>query len=165
MILDVLRWVGYATLAYFIASQAYLVFLSVLSARALRRGHARDRFARIDEMLSSRLTPPLSIIIPAFNEEAGIVDSIKSISIVRYPRIEIVIVNDGSKDNTLGRLIEAFHLELVRVPYRPDIETARIRGIYRGRGAVDITVLDKINGGRADALNAGINVARYPYAL
>jgi cellulose synthase/poly-beta-1,6-N-acetylglucosamine synthase-like glycosyltransferase len=86
-------------------------------------------------------------------------------SIVRYPRIEIVVVNDGSTDETLETLVEAFSLEKVRVPYRPDIETAHIRGIYRGRGAVDITVIDKENGGRADALNAGINIARYPYAL
>jgi glycosyltransferase involved in cell wall biosynthesis len=86
-------------------------------------------------------------------------------SLVRYPRFEIVVTNDGSTDDTLALLIEAFGLERVTIPYRPDIDTAPIKGIYRGRGAVDITLIDKANGGRADALNAGLNAARYPYAL
>jgi cellulose synthase/poly-beta-1,6-N-acetylglucosamine synthase-like glycosyltransferase len=62
-------------------------------------------------------------------------------------------------------LIESFHLERVRIPYRPDLETTRIRGLYRGPSGVDMTVIDKENGGRADALNAGINASRYPYVL
>jgi len=77
----------------------------------------------------------------------------------------IVVTNDGSSDRTLEALVEAFGLEKVRIPYRPDIPTAEVRGVYRGHGSVDITVIDKANGGRADALNAGINAARYPYAL
>jgi cellulose synthase/poly-beta-1,6-N-acetylglucosamine synthase-like glycosyltransferase len=86
-------------------------------------------------------------------------------SIVGYPRFEIVITNDGSTDETLAALIDAFGLEQVRIPYRPDIPTAPVKAIYRGRGTVEITVIDKENGGRADALNAGINASRFPYAL
>lgn len=165
MILDVLQWVGYATIAYFIAMQAYMLFLAVVSAAALRRNHHLRRFGRVGEMLSSRTSPPVSIIIAAYNEEAGIVDAIRSMSIARYPRFEIVVVNDGSKDGTLDTLIAAFNLEQVRIPYRPDLDCAPVKAIYRGRSGVDITVLDKENGGRADALNAGINVARYPYVF
>jgi cellulose synthase/poly-beta-1,6-N-acetylglucosamine synthase-like glycosyltransferase len=116
-------------------------------------------------MLSSATSPPVSIVIPAYNEAAGIVDSVRSMAIVGYPRFEIVVVNDGSQDGTLEALIEAFGLERVRIPYRPDISTARVRAIYRAHGPFDLTVIDKENGGRADALNAGINAARYPYAL
>ncbi len=76
-----------------------------------------------------------------------------------------MITNDGSSDDTLAKLIEAFDLELARIPYRPDIPTAAVKAIYRGKGAVEITVVDKENGGKADALNAGINAARYPYVL
>lgn len=165
MILEVLKWVGYATIAYFIAMQAYLLFLALVSAAALRRNHHLRRFGRVGEMLSSRTTPPVSIIIAAFNEEAGIVDAVRSMSIVRYPRFEIVVVNDGSKDGTIDTLIDAFHLEQVRIPYRPDLECAPVEAIYRGRSGVDITVIDKENGGRADALNAGINAARHPYVF
>lgn len=165
MILEVLRWAGYGVLLYFIAMQAYLVILGIRSAAAMRRHQHLSRFGRVTEMLSTRITPPISIVLAAYNEEAGIVDAVRSMSIVRYPNFEIVIVNDGSTDGTLEALIEAFHLERVRIPYRPDVKTAPIRAIYRGRGAVDITVIDKENGGRADANNAGINGARYPYVL
>lgn len=165
MILDAIRWIGYGTLVYFILMQTYLLLLAIGSAKSLRRSHHVNRFGRVVEMLSSRTSPPISIVIPAFNEAAGIVDSVRSMSIVRYPRFEIVIANDGSSDGTLQALIEAFQLERIRIPYRPDLDSAPIRAIYRGRGGVDITVIDKENGGRADALNAGINAARYPYVL
>jgi cellulose synthase/poly-beta-1,6-N-acetylglucosamine synthase-like glycosyltransferase len=165
MILEALRWVGYATLIYFILMQAYMIWLGIRSAAAMRRTRHLDRFGRVSDMLSSQTSPPVSIVIPAYNEEAGIVDAVRSMSIVGYPRFEIVVTNDGSSDGTLTELIEAFHLEKVRIPYRPDIPTAQVRGIYRGHGSVDITVIDKENGGRADALNAGINAARFPYAL
>lgn len=165
MIRDILGWLGYATIAYFILMQAYLIVLALLSGAALRRNHHLRRFGRVGEMLSSRTTPAVSIVIPAYNEAAGIVDSVRSMSIVKYPRFEIVIANDGSSDTTLQALIEAFGLEKVRIPYRPDLHCAPVRGIYRGRSGVDITVIDKENGGRADALNAGINAARYPYVF
>lgn len=165
MIYEVLRWIGYGTLVYFVLMQFYLAFLSAKSALELRANYHRSRYGRTTEILSSRTTPPVSIVIPAYNEAVGIVDAIRSMSITRYPRLEIVVVNDGSTDDTLAVLVEAFSLERVRVPYRPDIDTEYVRGIYRGRGAVDITLIDKENGGRADALNAGLNIARYPYAL
>ncbi len=163
--LDILRWTGYGILGYFILMQCYILYLTIRSATVLRRTHHLARFGRITEMLSSRTTPPVSIVIPAYNEVAGIVDSVRSMSLVKYPRFEIVVVNDGSSDGTLEALIKAFALEKVTIPYRADVPTATIRGIYRGRGAVDITVIDKANGGRADALNAGLNAGRFPYVL
>ena len=165
MIEAVLPILGYAILTYFIVMQCYLVYLSLHSAVALRRSHHVNRFGRVSEMLSSQTSPPVSIVIPAYNEAAGIVDAVRSMAIVNYPLFEIVITNDGSSDDTLEVLIEAFGLEKVRIPYRPDIPTAQVKGFYRGRSPVEITVVDKENGGRADALNAGINAARYPYAL
>lgn len=165
MILEVLRWIGYATITYFILMQAYLMFLALVSAAALRRNHHLRRFGRVGEMLSSQTSPPVSIVIAAYNEDAGIVDAVRSMSIVRYPRFEIVVANDGSDDETLQALIEAFSLERVKIPYRPELASAPVRGIYRGRSGVDITVIDKENGGRADALNAGINAARHPYVF
>ncbi len=145
--------------------QAYLIFLGIRSALVLRNSWFLHRFGRFWEMLASDSTPPISIVIPAYNEAQGIVDSIRSMSIVRYPRFEIVVADDGSTDETLDRMIEAFDLEIVQIPYRPDIATAPIKAIYRGHSPVDITVVQKENGGRADALNAGVNAARYPYVL
>lgn len=165
MIFEILAWVGYATLIYFALIQGYMVFLGLRSVAVMRRNHHINRFGRVADMMTSQTSPPVSIVLAAYNEAAGIVDSVRSMCIVNYPRFELVIVNDGSTDDTLELLIAAFKLERVQVPYRPDLKTAPVRGIYRGRGAVQITVIDKENGGRADALNAGINAARYPYAL
>ena len=165
MTFEILRWVGYGTITYFILMQVYLIVLALLSGAALRRNHHLRRFGRVGEMLSSRTSPAISIVIPAYNEAAGIVDSVRSMSIVKYPRFEIVVTNDGSTDGTLESLIEAFDLQKVRIPYRPDLDCAPVRAIYRGRSGVDITVIDKDNGGRADALNAGINAVRHPYVF
>ncbi|HEX6286921.1 MAG TPA: glycosyltransferase [Acidimicrobiia bacterium] len=165
MVADIFAWLGFATILYFIAMQVYLLGLTVLSGFVLRRNHHLRRFNRGTAMLSSTNAPPVSIVIAAYNEEAGIVDAVRSISIAKYPRFEIIVANDGSQDATLETLIGAFRLEKVRIPYRPDLESEPIRAIYRGRSGVDITVIDKENGGRADALNAGINAARFPYVF
>ncbi len=165
MLIHVIKVLGIAILGYFVLMNLYVTTISIHSALALRRGQNLQRYGRVTEMLSSRMAPPVSIVIPAYNEAVGIVDSVRSMSIVGYPKFEIVIANDGSKDETLEKLIEAFDLSKVKVPYRPDIETQPVNAIYRGRGGVEITVVDKENGGRADALNAGINAARYPYVL
>lgn len=157
--------IGYTILVYFVVLQVYMLYLALRSAAVLRRQHHLDRFGRAGEMLSSHRTPPVSIVLPAYNEAEGIVDAIRSMAIVSYPKMEIVVANDGSTDDTLSLLIEAFDLQRVRIPYRPDIQTKPIKAIYRSSGIIQITVVDKENGGRADALNAGINAARYPYAL
>ncbi|HEU4320725.1 MAG TPA: glycosyltransferase [Acidimicrobiia bacterium] len=165
MIATIIKAIGVFALTYFVILHVYVLGIGIWSGRALRRSHHVQRFGRVREMLSSRTAPPVSIVIPAYNEAVGIVDSIRSMSIVAYPRFEIVIANDGSSDDTLSLLIEAFGLQQVRIPYRPDIATKPVEAIYRGKAGVEITVVDKENGGRADALNAGINAARYPYVL
>ena len=165
MSLLLIQLIGYGILAYFVALQLYMFYLAVRSAAVLRKSHHLDRFGRVGEMLSSHRVPPVSIVIPAYNEEQGIVEAVRSMAIVAYPRLEIVITNDGSADNTLRCLIEAFDMERVRIPYRPDIKTQEVKAIYRTHSPIRITVIDKENGGRADALNAGINAARYPFAL
>lgn len=165
MIATTIEVIGYFAVSYYLLMHLYVLVISLYSAVVLKRRHNMQRFGRVREMLSSRMAPPVSIVIPAYNEAIGIVDSVRSMSIVSYPRFEIVITNDGSSDDTLRLLIEAFELEPARIPYRPDIPTKPVKAIYRGKGGVEITVVDKENGGRADALNAGINAARYPYVL
>ena len=108
---------------------------------------------------------PISILVPAYNEEVTIVDSINSLLNLDYPAYEIVIVNDGSKDNTVGEVIEHFHLKKVSKPYRRLVESNEALGIYEGTGKVKIILVDKPNGGKSDALNMGINVSSYPLFL
>jgi cellulose synthase/poly-beta-1,6-N-acetylglucosamine synthase-like glycosyltransferase len=157
--------VSLLVLGYFIVMELQMVALGVLSAVALRRDRLRLRRHGADDMLSSDLSPPVSIIVPAHNEAAGIVESVRSMTMLRYPRFEIVVVNDGSTDETLDRLREGFRLIEVTAPFRRELETAAIRAVYRSTLPLPIVVVDKDNGGKTDALNAGVNVARYPYVL
>lgn len=107
-------------------------------------------------------TIPISLLVPAFNEQATVVENVRSLLALTYPNFEIIVINDGSADRTLDELIAAFDLRpAVRVfeeavPHRP------IRKIYGSPRYPGLIVLDKENGGKADALNAGINLARMP---
>ena len=152
-------------LGYFLALQVMLFLLAVVSGIVLYRERMVERFARVEDMLVSDLAPPVSILVPAYNEAAGIVDAVRSMGMVSYPRFEIVVVNDGSTDDTLARLIEAFELVPVPYPLRANLPTAPIRQVYKTRLPIRLTVVDKENRGRADALNTAINAARYPYVL
>lgn len=153
-------------LVFFVALQIIMVLLAIGSALVLRRERIMEKFGRVEDMLGSDLAPPLSIVIPAYNEAAGIVESIRSISMASYPRFEIVVTNDGSTDETLHLLIEAFDLIPVPYPLRAILPTAPVRQVYKSkRSTIDITVVDKENGGRADALNAAITAARFPYVM
>jgi cellulose synthase/poly-beta-1,6-N-acetylglucosamine synthase-like glycosyltransferase len=103
------------------------------------------------------------VLVPAFNEEAVIVESVRSLLGLRYPRHEVVVVDDGSTDRTLAVLQGAFELAPVRLVLREGIETAPVRATYVSRRYRNLVVIAKENGGRSDALNVGINAARHPY--
>lgn len=161
----VLTWISVVVLVYFLAIQAHLLILTVGSAVVLYRERLAERFGRTEDMLGSDLAPPVSVVVPAYNESVGIVDSIRSMTMVSYPRFEIVVANDGSTDDTLEKLIDAFQMVPVPFTVRANLETAPVRGVYRSTLPIHLTVIDKENGGRADALNAAVNAAQFPYVM
>lgn len=163
--LTLLTWFSVGVLVYYVLYQASMLLLTIGSGFVLSRERMVARFGRMEDMLTSDLAPPVSIMVPAFNESVGIVDSIRSMAMVSYARFEIVVVNDGSTDDTLEKLIEAFDLFEVPYPVRVNVASAPIRRVFKSRQPIPLTVVDKENGGRADALNAAINVARYPYVM
>lgn len=116
-----------------------------------------------EEMASSALTPPVSVIVPAYNEEKVIVENIQSLFHLNYPEYEVIVVNDGSTDDTLQVLIEHFDLFPVREVIRQQIPTETVINVYRSIHHPHLIVVDKENGGKSDALNAGINISNYPY--
>ncbi len=151
-----------AIMGYFLLMNGMNVALLVLSTLELGRARSR-RWPELDNILLAQPnTPPISIIAPAYNEEASIVDSVRAFLHLEYPSFTVVVVNDGSKDRTLARLVERFKLELVKSVYRRELPSKDIRGVYRSPIEPRLVVVDKDNGGKADALNAGINVARTP---
>ena len=114
---------------YFSINTVYL-FILFLSVVEIRRSKKYRFTFDIDQAFRFRLLPPVSIILPAYNEEKSIVESVRSILFVRYPQYELLVVNDGSKDGTLQRLIEAFNLIKTDYVFRRSIDTEKVRGIY-----------------------------------
>ncbi|MDT8450583.1 MAG: glycosyltransferase [Wenzhouxiangellaceae bacterium] len=115
------------------------------------------------QWLYSDVILPVSLIAPAYNEETTVVEAARSLLRLRYPLFEVVIVNDGSTDNTLQALDEEFELERVERAFNPRLEHAPVRQVYRSRRNPRLVVVDKINGGsKGDAMNAGIDIARMP---
>lgn len=117
---------------------------------------------------NDRFLPHITLLVPAYNEEVTICESIRSLLRLRYPSFEIVICNDGSKDKTVEELLRAFHFVRTELDYDEQLASAPIRGFYEVRGALPeglrrLVLIDKENGGKADALNACINVAQGDY--
>src|SRR5262249_17822305 len=113
-------------------------------------------------MLRSRTAIPVTVCVPAYNERDTIAGSIRAMLTLEYSRYEIILANDGSTDGTLAELIDSFELRRVDQPLRGELPTAPILGMYRSRAHPNLVVIDKVNGGRADALNACINAAASP---
>ncbi|MDH5372085.1 MAG: glycosyltransferase family 2 protein [Acidimicrobiia bacterium] len=165
MVDSLIRWINYLVLIYVILMELQILVVAVASFIALRRDQFSQRHGRIRDLATSDTTPPISIIIPAYNEEAGIVESVRSTAMLHYPRLEIIVVNDGSTDLTVQRLVEAFDMVPIDFPIRPAIDTREIRRIYKSRLPLPLVLVDKENGGKSDAINAGINVSQYPYFM
>ena len=131
--------------------------------RAVRRRLRSIALEDFRDIRESGLAPPVSIVVPAYNEGVTIIESVRSLLALRYPRLELVVVNDGSSDDTLDRLIAEFGLRRTPRVYWQRIKSKPVRGIYWSPAYPGLWVLDKVNGRKADATNAGINLASAPY--
>lgn len=138
----------------------YMVQL-LLAASAMRREEVRvDPVALWNRY--SGASPPIALLAPAYNEEAGIVESVKALMALQYPSMEVIVINDGSSDRTLELLIQTFALRKSKRIHHSDLPHKPIRSLYISDQYPNLLIVDKENGGKADALNAGINVARAP---
>jgi cellulose synthase/poly-beta-1,6-N-acetylglucosamine synthase-like glycosyltransferase len=160
---DVLIVFSIVAFVYYAVLNGLYVMLMVLAWIGMSEEVRARRYVALDEVFRSPLAPGISVLVPAFNEEAVIVESVRSLLALRYPRHEVVVVSDGSTDNTIGALNDAYDLAPVRKALRDGVPTAAVRGTYVSRRDRRLLVLDKENGGRSDALNAGLNAARHPY--
>lgn len=164
---EILLWL-YSTFAwfivfYFFALNTIYLTLMIVSYFSLRNYYLENRYEDFQEVINFELAPPLSLLVPAHNEGKVIVENVQSLLSLRYPRMEIIVVNDGSKDDTLEQLITGFHLRLTPRIYWKTVECQPVRGIYWNPAYPNLWVIDKVNGRKADAINSGINLARYPY--
>jgi cellulose synthase/poly-beta-1,6-N-acetylglucosamine synthase-like glycosyltransferase len=150
-------------LSYFFLGNGIYTVLMVLSLRTTWVHMRRMAYHGLDALRHSPLTPPVTIIIPAWNEQNVIVNSVCSALQADYPHVEVIVVDDGSTDMTLDRLVQSFELVEMDSVYRPSIPTAPIRTHYINPQIPNLLVVSKVRGGKPDALNAGINLCRSPY--
>jgi cellulose synthase/poly-beta-1,6-N-acetylglucosamine synthase-like glycosyltransferase len=154
-----------------IFSFSYVVFylgLAILSYVAIVRHINNKKFLEDDIIARSNYMPGVSVIAPAFNEGVNIVYNVKSLLSLTYPNYEIIIINDGSTDDTLEKLIKEFELEKIDFYYQEKIKTQPVKGHYKSKNPVysKLVIVDKENGkSKADASNAGINSAQHPLFL
>ncbi|MGC9151158.1 MAG: glycosyltransferase family 2 protein [Microbacter sp.] len=163
--MNVLFWTNLLNFLFFV--YAFSLFgmytmIGLLSVFELRRYRDKNINVNYKDMLSFYRLPSVSVIAPAYNEQMTIIENIKCLISLQYPDFEVIIVNDGSKDNTLSTMIEYFNLVKVDRAFELQVPCAPIRGVYKATNPAysHLFVVDKENGGKADALNAGINIAR-----
>jgi cellulose synthase/poly-beta-1,6-N-acetylglucosamine synthase-like glycosyltransferase len=161
--IQVLHFYEYGIIGYlFTISTIYFVLLLVGFFEMMRHRFTYQDAEENRVLEVSPLVPPISILAPAYNEAAAIRESVRAMLALSYPQFEVIVINDGSKDNTLQLLIEEFHLYRSARFYDNTLPGKPVRAVYESMDPVPLVVVDKENGGKADALNVGINVARYP---
>ncbi|MDQ0903211.1 glycosyltransferase family 2 protein [Paenibacillus sp. V4I7] len=155
----------------------YLVFvcffyfiLFFLAFNRLKRERGLHNVEPYKKVKKSAFTPPLSVLVSAYNEEIGIIGTVLSLVTgsgrLDYPEYEVIVVNDGSKDQTMQKMIERFKMVPLKdkvFQKRNGIETKPIKAVYKSEIYPQLLLVDKANGGKSDALNAGINLSKYPY--
>jgi len=162
LFLDFLYWFNWFVLIFFVSLNLFYTFLLIVSALSIR-SYNRNFIIAHDNREQPELTKPFSLLIPAYNESAVIVASVTSFLKLDFPEYEAVVVNDGSRDDTMDKLIEAFQLDKVDFDHANHYPCKEIREVYFSRTQPRLVVVNKVNGGKADALNAAANCARYPY--
>ena len=152
----------FAVLGYFLAINTLYLIFAVVAFFELRRHRRRWTPRDLDVVIRSPATPGISLIVPAYNEEATIQESLRALLSLNYPEYEVIVVNDGSNDDTVLHAVNTFELVQTVVGYEQPVATQPVRGVYRSLSHRGLMLIDKENGGKADAINAGLNAARHP---
>ena len=155
-IADIASWLF---LAYGLIISTGYMLTAIFSFLEIRDYKRKNNFANEFPLLQSSNLPKISILAPAYNEQNNVVNNLKSLLTLNYPSYEIIIINDGSKDDTLGKLVKTFNLEPINFLDDAALQTKKVRNIYKSKNPAfkNVKVIDKVNGGKADSLNAGIN--------
>ena len=153
-------WIEAALIIYVAFINSIYFLLMALGFNALRRDRGSVSRAQRDALLKSPLLPRVAVLAPAFNEAASCRQSVRAMLSLRYPQHEVIVINDGSTDDTLQILIDEFKLYRSGRTAGASLPSKTVRAIYESRDPLRLVVVDKENGGKADSLNAGINVAR-----
>lgn len=152
-------------LSYFLLLNGFYLLLLLLTTPELFRRFKEIKASSLYELIGFDAAPPVSIIIPAYNETEVLLSSITSALQIQFPHFEVLVVDDGSTDQTLQRLIDTYQMFLVPVAFPLLLQTAPVKACFRSKLHPKLLVLHKENGGREDAINAGINASTTPFFI
>lgn len=157
----------YGIFLYAIVLLLSYIAIGLFSIGETRKYMHKNSFTDYRLLASSPHAPSVSILAPAYNEGATIIENVRSLLSLYYSNLEVLIINDGSKDDSLQKLIDAYQLEKIDYHVQYKIATKEVRGIYKSINPAykKLVVIDKVNGGKADALNVGINVSANDYIV
>jgi len=157
----------YGLLLYSLLLLLFYLFIAFYSVGETREYIRKSSFTDYSILAVSEKAPSVSILAPAYNEGATIIENVRSLLNIYYNNLELIVINDGSKDDSLQKLIDAYELESIPWWTLQHIPTQPVKGVYKSRNPVfkKLTVIDKENGGKADALNVGVNFARNNYIV
>jgi cellulose synthase/poly-beta-1,6-N-acetylglucosamine synthase-like glycosyltransferase len=162
----ILQILHYLFFGYAFAAIASYIVLSIISGIETIKYVRKNSFVNYKDILSSTISPSITIIAPAYNESLNIVENVRSLLSNHYVNYDVVIVNDGSNDDSLEKLIKAYDLERIDYIINEKIKTQPLRkGVYKSKDPAfeKLMIVDKVNGGKADALNMGLNIAKSKY--
>lgn len=148
-----------AVLTYFFAVNTFYLILLISAALEMRYQRASVRLEEWWRILGSNVAPKLTVLAPAYNESATVVQSVHALLLLQYPNLEVVLVSDGSTDDTIEVLQKAFDLQAVHPVFHQTVDTKPVKRIFRTSTHHGLVVVDKENGGKADALNCALNLA------
>jgi cellulose synthase/poly-beta-1,6-N-acetylglucosamine synthase-like glycosyltransferase len=161
-IIDIIYYYNYFILYYFLIIVTVYLILNIISFRNISKYNRKTRYVELKEIFRLQKFKPITLIVPAYNEQNGIVENIRSLLQIEYPNYKLIVVNDGSNDETFKRLINNFKLK--RVAYSPyyEIKSKPINSVWLSHLHPNLVVIDKENGGKADSINAAINISKTP---
>jgi len=163
--IDILIWivklVAWLVIGVGVAQNAIYLLQLFLAWRHLKKRAMTESGSSLWRQFSD-ITPPISILVPAYNEESMIIESVRSLISLHYPLFEVIVINDGSQDETLRSLITAFELVPLTRTWEMTLGHKPVKGLYGNPKTPNLLIVDKENGGKADALNAGLNLSRMP---
>jgi len=149
-------------ISYFILQASCYLMLNFSAMISISRYMGELSLSKIQGAATADVMPPISLIVPAYNEELTIINSIQALLQLDYPEYEIIVINDGSTDNTFQKIIDYFELKPFPEAYRQRLKTQPVKQFYTNKQRHKLRFIDKENGGKADAINVGINASRYP---
>lgn len=162
-IYSALYWASIGIIVYMAGVVIFYFLFFVISGLKVRHEIGLNRQESLESLRNSVDTFPVSILIPAYNEEVGIVNTVRSLLSLNYPEFEVIVIDDGSRDATSERMIKQFEMKKVDYVLKRHFDTEQVQAVYRSSLYPKLTLLKKDNGGKSDALNAGINFSTYPY--